>query len=253
MSNMKLSIIIPVFNNWNFTKAALKDLAKLPDDHEIILIDNGSTDNTKDYCRKILNPFLMSDYTNFPLTTGYDKPYNLVCIQNRLNFGFGRASNQGYLEAQGEYILFLNNDIRVQKDHSTWTQKLIDAASDGSLVGPTAGLLDTHYNFVKETNVIEPGNCYMSGWCLCAKKEVFDKLVPEGNEVKGPLSNEFRVYFEDSDLSFRAKELGIPFKIVPVPVIHFGKMTSKKIGLSDMYLESKRIFITKWTKRHAKN
>jgi len=246
---MKLSIIIPVHNNWNFTKSALKDLAKLPEDHEVILIDNGSTDRTKDSCHLWANPFIMVDCVHPDHPTGLDRPRNLIAIINKDNRGFGEASNRGYQIARGEYVLFLNNDIRVQKDHSTWTQKLIDAAADGSIVGPNGGLLDEHFNFIRETTTMESGNFYMSGWCLCARKEVFDKLIPTENTVKGPFSQEFFSYYEDVDLSFRATELRIPFKIIPVPVVHFGKMTSKKLGLSNMYLESKRTFITKWTKR----
>ena len=42
-----LSIVIPVFNKFNFTKACLSDLSKLSSDHEIIIVDNGSTDETQ--------------------------------------------------------------------------------------------------------------------------------------------------------------------------------------------------------------
>ena len=42
----RLSICIPVYNKYAFTKSCLDDLYKLPEDHEIIIIDNGSTDDT---------------------------------------------------------------------------------------------------------------------------------------------------------------------------------------------------------------
>ena len=47
MNEKILSICIPVFNKFNFTKSCLKDLEKLPNDHEIIVVDNGSTDETQ--------------------------------------------------------------------------------------------------------------------------------------------------------------------------------------------------------------
>jgi GT2 family glycosyltransferase len=215
---MKLSIIIPVYNNFNFTKSCLDDLSYLPQDHEIILVDNGSDDQTKD----------------------------LPCsIRNKSNLGFARACNQGFTQAMGEYVLFLNNDIRINNNHSTWTQDLIQAAEDGSLVGPTGGLLNESFEYVKETNEILPGNFYMSGWCLCAKKETFKKLELNNNEI---FSEEFISYFEDTDLSFRARDLGIKFKIVPVPVYHFGRMTGRKLGLGALYLNGKAIFTNKWKK-----
>lgn len=230
---MKLSIVIPVYNNWNFTKAALKDLSKLPSDKvEVIVVDNASTDQTREWSsrRGALD----------------DDPASLKVIVNKDNKGFSRASNQGYEMASGEYVLFLNNDIRVKSNYDDWVFDLIDSASDGSLVGPTGGLLDKNLAFVKETDKLEKGNFYMSGWCLCAKKEVFDKLILNTNEFKGPFSNEFTSYFEDTDLSFRAKQLGVDFKIVPVPVHHFGRMTGKKLGLSNIYRKSRNIFVNKW-------
>ena len=45
----KISIIIPVYNEWNYTKQILSEIKNkclLP--HELIIIDNGSTDETKD-------------------------------------------------------------------------------------------------------------------------------------------------------------------------------------------------------------
>jgi GT2 family glycosyltransferase len=215
---MRLSIIIPVYNNYNFTKACLEDLSTLPNDHEIILVDNGSDDKTKD----------------------------IPCsIRNKTNLGFARACNQGFSKASGEYVLFLNNDIRVESNHTTWTEDLIQAAEDGSLVGPTGGLLDDSFSFVKETTEVLPGNFYMSGWCLCGKKETFQKLDINNNEI---FSEEFVSYYEDTDLSFRAQKLGIKFKIVPVPVYHFGRMTGRKLGLGALYLNGKSIFVKKWEK-----
>lgn len=231
-TNVRCSIIIPVYNNYNFTKACLKDLSKLSYEYEVIVVDNASDDNT-------------IDLDKLPKE---DLPCRFTLIKSGINEGFSRANGRGYQVSKGEYILFLNNDIRVQKNYDTWIEELLKGAEDGSLVGPTAGLLDENLNFVKEMNQLKSGNCYMSGWCLCAKKEVFDKLVLEG--CQGPFSYEFgKAYFEDVDLSFRAKELNIPFKITPVPVVHFGKTTSRKIGLNDLYVRAKIVFVKKWKNR----
>lgn len=232
---MKLSIIIPVYNNWNFTKMCLKDLAKLPDDHEVIIIDNGSIDDTN----KFLNG---NDYENLPS--------NLIYVRNDSNLGFAKASNQAFEKARGEYVLFLNNDIKVTKNYDNWTSGLIsEAERTKGLVGPTGGLLDKRFNFIKETNEKVSGNFYMSGWCLCARKDVFQKLVLKENKYKGPFTEEFITYFEDTDMGFRADELNIPMNIVSVPVFHFGKMTSRKANLAEMYLGAKLKFVNKWTGR----
>jgi len=253
---MKLSIVIPVYNNWNFTKTCLKDLAKLPDDHEVILVDNGSTDTTKKSTFLWTEPTIMVDaiHPDHPGSPGVDRPKELLVIKNKDNKGFSKACNQGFMLARGDYVLFLNNDIKVKSDFETWTQVLIQKAEEtGGLVGPTGGLLDDKLNFVKETSEKVDGNFYMSGWCLCAKREVFQSFVLDSNEFKGPFTEEFGIaYFEDTDLGFRAEEAGVPMEIVSVPVFHFGKMTSRKINLSEIFFGAKMKFVNKWAAKRMK-
>jgi GT2 family glycosyltransferase len=230
---MKLSIIIPVYNNWNFTKSCLKDLSKLPNDHEVIVIDNGSTDAT--YLE-------LSEYSNV------DRQKNLLYIRKNENLGFAKACNKAYKISTGEYVLFLNNDIRVNSNHENWTEDLIKEAEDGSIVGPTGGVLDALFNFISEVDrYIETKYFYISGWCMCAKRETFDKLIMDG--MVGPFEEAFETYFEDTDLSLRAKKMNIKLKIVKVPVTHFGKTTSKKIGIQKLYIPAKAKFIEKWSKK----
>ncbi len=248
---MKLSIIIPVYNNWNFTKTCLKDLAKLPIDHEVILIDNGSEDTTRK-STTLWTKIIAVDqiHPDHPSTPGLDRPANLVCKRNETNLGFARSCNQGFMLADGDYVLFLNNDIKVKSNFEDWTQVLIQKAEEtNGLVGPTGGVLDDKLGFVKETNQKIDGNFYMSGWCLCAKRDVFKQLILDDNEFKGPFNELFISYFEDTDLSFRAEEQGIPMEIVDVPVFHFGRMTGKKVGLAELYHNSKQKFVNKWSQR----
>jgi GT2 family glycosyltransferase len=224
---MRLSIVTPVFNNFNFTKSYLEDLSYLPEDVQVIVVNNASTDKTKEL------PFL-----------DIKIPKNLKIIRNDENYGFAKASNIGFKDSIGDYVLFLNNDIRVKSNKEDWILPLLAAAEDGSVVGPTGGLLDSEFNFVHETNKIEPGHFYMSGWCLAAKRDTWNKLqLPTG---ECPFTEEFKTYFEDTDLGFRCRELGIPFKIVDVPVVHFGKITAKQVGISQLYSAARAKFVRKW-------
>ena len=224
---MKLSIVIPVFNKLNFTKACLTDLFKLPEDHEIIIVDNGSTDGTYEYLQEL------------------SSKQNFVVLPLKENVGFARGCNIGYGEASAPNVLFLNNDIRVKADFDTWTQPLLDKCKEG-LVGPTMGQLDSQLQFVKESNSTLTGNSYISGWCIAASKEIWRQLdISSNNEI---FSNEFFCYFEDTDLSFRAKELKIPLQIVDIPVVHFGQTSSKQLNTAILYKNARNIFIKKWSK-----
>lgn len=227
----KLSIIIPVFNKCNFTKSCLRDLSYLPLDHQIIVINNGSTDDTKD--------FLMS-------LGGNSK--RLIIINNEKNLGFAKACNQGYNVAESDNILFLNNDIRVNDNKVNWTKELIDNCNK-YLCGPTFGELNSNLEFVKESNSELTGKySYLSGWCLAGNKNSFNKLILKDHV--GPFSQEFGLaYFEDTDLSFRARKLNIKFKCIHIPVVHFGKQSSSQLNTGLLYKEARKIFINKWAKK----
>lgn len=90
------SIIIPVFNQIQYTKRCLDFIQKnTPKDcYEIIVVDNHSNDGTKEFLRGLAN---------------------LRVIRNEANLGFAKACNQGAGAASHEFILFLNNDVEVQK------------------------------------------------------------------------------------------------------------------------------------------
>lgn len=221
------SIIIPCFNQYNFTKSCLNDLSHLPQDRaEIIIIDNGSKDDTK----------LLSNKDN------------IKYIRNDANEGFGKACNKGYSLSTNDNIMFLNNDIRVKSNHSNWIDNILNEIKNSQLISPTAGFVDpnNNFNFCYETNDIKKPINYMSGWMLCATRKTFDKLAITKNEI---FSNEFFCYYEDTDLSFRATEVGIKFCLASVPVIHFGKVSSSQINTNKLYLESREIFNKKWANR----
>jgi GT2 family glycosyltransferase len=236
---MKLSIVVLAFNKLNFTKACLNDLFKLPEDHEIIIVDNGSTDGTYEYLQN-LTP----------------KP-NLVVLRMKENVGFAKGCNFGYNESSAPNVLFLNNDIRVKSKFETWTQPLLDKCQEG-LVGPTMGQLNSQLQFVQESNCVLSGNSYLSGWCVAGSKETWNKLeIPRkgaqlfSNEnVPQIFSEEFGLaYFEDTDLGFRAKKLGIKTNVVDVPVVHFGKQSSSQLNTYALYSTARSIFVKKWANK----
>lgn len=239
------SIIIPVYNNVNFTKLALEGLLQLPNKYEIIIVDNGSDDETPDMVAELLN------------NADSDKA-SIMYIGCDRNLGFGRANNKGYKHSNGEYVLFLNNDIRIDDRYEDWPEILIESAKGGNIVCTQGGVLDKRYNFVKEGKGFEQTELwYSSGWCLCASKDTFDKLILDqyshdetdelcDGEAWGPWNELFFAYFEDGDLTWRAKELDIDFVEVDIPVHHFGRATGKKLNLNHLYRVSQRKFRKEW-------
>ncbi len=239
------SIIIPVFNNVEFTKAAIEDLLRLSNKYEVIVVDNASKDST-------------ASVVNDLIENRTEDQAELIYIGCLKNFGFGKANNKAYRRASGKYVIFLNNDIRVQDRHEDWPTIMLDWAQKGFIVGTQGGLLDKDFNFIKEGSGLEQSDrWYVSGWCLCGSKENFDKLImnhyshDDTDEIMegkawGPWNEKFFAYFEDGDLTWRARDMGIEFKEVNVPVHHFGRMTGKNLNISFLYKRSKRVFKKIW-------
>jgi GT2 family glycosyltransferase len=91
---MQVSFIIPLYNCLPLTQAMLASLrATLPAGlkHEIIFVDDGSTDGTRAWLASLASP--------------------CRAILNEKNLGFAGACNRGAATASGEFLFFLNNDL----------------------------------------------------------------------------------------------------------------------------------------------
>jgi len=94
---LKLSIIIPVYNTRDYLAACLDSvIAPALDDYEIIVVNDGSTDDSGD------------------IAAQYERRYpRLIRVISTENGGLGAARNVGIEEAAGEYLLFLDSDDRL--------------------------------------------------------------------------------------------------------------------------------------------
>lgn len=239
MSNKKISICVLAFNKYAFTKSCLDDLLKLPNTTEIIVVNNG-TDETHDH---------LKDSKEIAYYKGPE------------NYGFAKGCNVAYGMSTAPNIMFLNNDIRV-KDYTNWTETII-AKCKNAIVGPTMGELDKNFNFIRETNTkLDGKHSYMSGWCISSSRKIWKQLelpreVPfcidwKGQQLEVPQLFDERygkAYFEDTDLSFRIRKQNIPFEVVTIPVVHFGKISSKQLNTANLYIKARQIFTNKWKGR----
>ena len=110
----KVTIGIPVFNQEELVIRALESIPKR-EDIEVIVIDDGSTDNT---WIKLL------DYRN--RCTDYWYYMNLVLLYNTENKGVGYSVNQIYDKAKGEYVVLLGSDDYFYEDEFNKCLELLD-------------------------------------------------------------------------------------------------------------------------------
>lgn len=115
---MQVSFIIPLFNCLPLSQACLDSLRRsLPGDltHEIILVDNGSSDGTETWLAELAAPIRV--------------------IRNANNLGYAKANNQGAAAAQGEWLCLLNNDLHLAPG---WFEPMLALAQR---LGPAAGAI----------------------------------------------------------------------------------------------------------------
>lgn len=100
----KFSVIIATYNSENWMKECLNSVISqtigFEDNIEIIIVDNGSCDNTGTICKEYMNKY----------------PNNIQYIQNTENLGPATARNIGLNHAQADYVNFLDSDDYISKN-----------------------------------------------------------------------------------------------------------------------------------------
>ncbi|MEK3716553.1 MULTISPECIES: glycosyltransferase family 2 protein [unclassified Paenibacillus] len=208
---MKTSIIILTLNQLQLTVQCLESIKRgTPEEHEIIIVDNASSDGTVN--------FLKHHYPEMKL------------IENKKNLGFAKGCNQGVQAAQGESILFLNNDTVVPPG---WLAPMLDALHSDSTVGmsgPVTNYISGHqripvtYSDLKDMENFAQEYCEskrglvkevdrLIGFCLMVKRSVLDE-IGLFDERYG-LGN-----YEDDDLCLRALQHGYKLLIAEDSFIH---------------------------------
>jgi glycogen(starch) synthase len=249
------SIVLVAYNNLGYTRDAIDAvLAHTKTAFELVLVDNGSTDGSRDYFR--------------------DLGDRLPCqvIENSENLGYPKAANQGIRAARGRHVVLLNNDTQVRPG---WLEALLEAARSTERVGAvTAKILNLDGSVQNAGGILhhvdgsftiphasedrlapplaerrEVANA--GGPCLLLTRELIDD-VGVFDEAYSP------GYFEDSDLCLRAREAG--FKLLYEPaaeVHHHGKATANavaregKLDLWGQFERNKRRFYERWAPRLA--
>jgi GT2 family glycosyltransferase len=189
--------------------------ALLADDYprfRVIVVDNASTDGTAE--------FVEQEYPSVKV------------IRNESNFGFGRASNVGAAHAPGEYLAFLNQDAVVAPGWLASSVVALEGQPEAALATPQILVLahpdsinacgnQSHYtglSFCRGAG--QPAGSFtklekvnaVSGAAFVMRKDVFEQL--------GGFDEDFFMYMEDIDLSWRARLAGYSCLYVPDATVY---------------------------------
>lgn len=131
MKNSKVSVIVPVYNGGAYIAKSIKSLLMQSyDNTEIIIVNDGSTDNTREMLEKI------------------SSEYSSVTVINQENKGVSEARNSGIAESSGEFIMFMDSDDEVSRD---WVQKAVSHITSGNYEIAVSGY-DVKY---RDTDVLD--------------------------------------------------------------------------------------------------
>ena len=212
----KVFVIVLNYNGGELLRGCLRSVFQLDyPNFEVVLVDNASTDGSLEMAKE-----------------SFSRAHIIRSDQNR---GFSAGNNLGIrfaLEKMTDFVFLLNPDALMEKNTLT---HLIETAENN----PQAGILSpvifqdqsekiwfaggriewskmraTHLQKITSENHYQSE--YLSGCAMLVRKDVFKKI--------GLLDEDYFLYYEDTDFSFRASQSGFQLLVVPkTKVFHFEK------------------------------
>ena len=199
----KATIVIPNINGKGWLKDSIESVyAQTEQDFQLIVVDNGSTDESLEQARS------------------YCSRANFTLIENGTNTGFSHAVNQGIALADSEYVVLFNNDAFAEPD---WLAELIKTADADPKIFAVSSLMLRYYepeladdagdyvtilgfackrgDGLKASRYTKPCRVFSAcGGAALYRKSILDEI--------GVFDELFFAYYEDVDLSWRANNFG---------------------------------------------
>lgn len=239
-------------------KASSSDSSVNEEVAEIIVVDNHSADGSVDYLEKRY-PQMLYPMVRF--------------VRSAHNLGFARANNIAIRQSRGEYVLLLNPDTIVGEDALKASVDFMDAHEDAGAVGvrmlgaqgrrameSRRGLPTPMVSFFKMLGFCNRwphhrlfGKYYMGylPWDEPSQIEVvsgaYCMLRRKALDEVGLLDEDFFMYGEDIDLSYRVLKGGYHNYYLPVDILHYkGESTQKSsFRYVHVFYEAMLIFFRK--------
>lgn len=240
----KVSIIIPNWNGSNLLKVHLPSVLKSSDGAEIIVVDDGSTDDSTEVLRN-----------RFP---------SVRIVQKDRHVGYAGTVNAGVAHANGDIVVLLNTDVEPEynfleyltphfQDERIFAVGCMDKSIEsGDIVLRGRGVARWEKGFYVHARgeVDKRDTAWVSGGSGAFRKSLWEKLGGM-DEMLSPF------YWEDIDLSYRARRLGYKLVFESKSIVtHFhekGKIQSEYSGYFVRRIAYKNQFIFAWKHMNGNN
>jgi len=202
------AVIVPSYNGAELLTRLLLSLARQTVEHEVVVVDNGSTDGTREVVEE-----------RFPET-------RLVALSG--NVGFGRALNRGVRASTASTIVFLNNDVVCQPEFLERICLGLEPSSDVVMAGGVLVQAE-HPNLIDSAGIEFDRTLLAYDYLRGDPVAVLDAGVPDplgpcagaaaldraAFEAVGGFDERFFAYLEDVDLVVRMIAAGGSCRLVP--------------------------------------
>ncbi|KXB37670.1 glycosyltransferase, group 2 family protein [Bacteroidales bacterium KA00344] len=252
---MKLSVIIVSYNVKYYLEQCLLSVQRALEglDAEVIVIDNHSKDGSVDYLSNL-----------FP---------DVFFIRNTANLGFAKANNKAIRQSRGEYVLLLNPDTVVGEDVLRECVRFMDAHPKAGGAGVRMLKTDGTDAMESRRGIPTPITSFykMVGLCSCFPKHrkfgryymghlpwdtpsqieitsgAFCMFRRKTLEEVGLLDEDFFMYGEDIDLSYRVIKGGWENWYLPQMILHYKGESTEKTNFRyvHVFYEAMFIFLSK--------
>lgn len=206
-------IIIVVHNQYEHVKKCLSSIKDNTSDYNLFIWDNASDNKTK----KLLRTKFKSE-TNI----GFIKPNNILAQKG-----------------SSPYLILLNSDTIVS---SGWDEAMIGLLQKDDklgVIGYCGGKLDK--NFRGREGYYGKDIDYVSGWCLCFPRSIYEKLGLFDENLQF-------AYGEDSDFCMKLKKNNYDLYALHLNYVkHIGNATAKNVPISEHFFNNHQYLQKKWS------
>jgi len=218
-TDSRVSVVVPNYNGIAFVETCLRSLTADAPKAEILLVDNGSVDGSRELVEE-----------RFP-------EVRVIALDQ--NYGFCRAVNEGLKASSCPYVILLNNDTQVLPGFTKELVKALEA--DNGIFSAAAKMIQMY----QPEKIDDAGNFYSAlGWAFARGKDKPVEYYEKPDEIFagcggavayrksileeiGYFDEAHFAYLEDIDLGYRAKIAGYRNVYAPAAkVYHVGSGTS---------------------------
>lgn len=241
----KIAVVIPVYNNWQYTERCIRAIEKTIDYEalQIYIVNDGSTDGT------------LQELQRFP---------DVKVINHNVHSGYIKACNFAFLKlAAYDFLFLLNNDLEPNSGFVLNAMEVMQSNDDAAIVGSTlfspdgkvkaaGGMVghdgtclhwgdlntnkDSQYRYTRKIDYVPLAAALIRNTCLQEVNGFDERYVPD--------------HYEDVDLAFQMRQIGKSVYVSSEStVFHCGSKSNSFVGansLIGMISTNKEKFRKKW-------